>query len=179
VGIDAFRALSQERALVARLSDLLKSNRDGLEEKISNTIDELKLAQRKLATLQAEQLAQLIPSLVKKAEVVGQVRLAIANVGKLNSAEVLRNLTLQLRDAMQNDAAVGAIFAEVSDKPMVVIAVTKQAQNLGAKAGQLVRTASAVLGGGGGGKDDTAQGGGVDIGKIDEAIAAIRSELSN
>ena len=178
VGMDAFRALSQERALVARLSDLFKSNRDGLEEKITNTIDELKLAQRKLATLQAEQLAKLIPSLVQKAEGVGQVRLAIANVGKLNSAEELRNLTLQLRDAMQNDAAVGAIFAEVSDKPMVVIAVTKQAQNLGAKAGQLVRTASAVLGGGGGGKDDTAQGGGVDIGKIDEAIAAIRSELS-
>jgi alanyl-tRNA synthetase len=70
------------------------------------------------------------------------------------------------------------LFAEIDGKPMVVIALTKLAQNLGAKAGALVKLASSVLGGGGGGKDDTAQGGGSDISKIDEAISAIRGELA-
>jgi alanyl-tRNA synthetase len=34
-----------------------------------------------------------------------------------------------------------------------------------------------VLGGGGGGKDDLAQGGGSDISKINDAVAAIRGAL--
>ncbi len=61
---------------------------------------------------------------------------------------------------------------------MVVIALTKQAQISGSKAGVLVKVASSVLGGGGGGKDDTAQGGGTELHKIDDAIAAIRGELT-
>jgi alanyl-tRNA synthetase len=178
VGIEAFRALANERALVSRLSELFKSNRDGLEERIINTVDELKTAQRKLSALQAQQLATMLPSIVSSAENVGQVRLAIANVGTLGAADELRALTLQLRDLLQNDAAVAVLFAEIDSKPMVVIALTKKAQNLGAKAGALVKLASAVLGGGGGGKDDTAQGGGSDISKIDEAISAIRGELA-
>lgn len=178
VGIDAFRAFAKERALVARLSDLVKSNRENLEEKINATFEELKAAQRKLSALQAEQLATLLPSLVSGSETIGKVRLVASNIGTLGNVDELRTLTLQLRDQLQNDAAVAALFADVAGKPMLVVAVTKQAQVAGVKAGTLVRTASAVLGGGGGGKDDTAQGGGSDLSKIEAALAAIRSELS-
>lgn len=178
VGMEAFRSLAKERALVSRITDAFKSNREGLEERILATLEELKSAQRRLSALQAEQLASLIPGLIEEAENVGQVRLAAANLGKLDSVEELRALTLQLRDKLQNDSAVAALFAEISGKPMVVVAVTKQAQTVGAKAGQLVKIASSVLGGGGGGKDDTAQGGGSDVAKIDPAIVAIRSELA-
>jgi alanyl-tRNA synthetase len=178
VGIEAFRALANERALVARLSEMLKSNRDLLEERISATVEELKTAQRKLATLQAAQLATQIPSLIASAETIGQAQLVAANVGALGSLDELRSLTLQLRDQMQNDAAVAALFAEINDKPMLVVALTKQAQVAGHKAGALVKVASGILGGGGGGKDDTAQGGGIDSSKIQTAISAIRSELA-
>jgi alanyl-tRNA synthetase len=178
VGIEAFRALAIERALVSRLTEIFKSNRDGLEDRIVATVDELKQAQRKLASLQAEQLAGMIPNLVASAESVGQVRLAIKNVGVLGAVDELRSLALQLRDKMQNDSAVAALFAEISGKPMLVVAVTKQAQAVGARAGVLVKVASSILGGGGGGKDDTAQGGGTDVSQIQNAIAAIRSELA-
>jgi alanyl-tRNA synthetase len=178
VGIDAFRALAAERALVSRLSDLFKSNRDGLEERISATVEDLKLAQRKLAGLQAEQLKSLIPNIVENAESIGQYRVAVQNVGSLGGVDELRTLTLQLRDHMQNGAAIAALFAEIDLKPMLVVAITKKAQDSGVKAGLLVKTASVILGGGGGGKDDTAQGGGSDLGKINAAINAIRSELA-
>lgn len=178
VGIEAFRALANERALVSRLSDLLKSNRDSLEERISSTIEDLKNAQRKLAAIQADQLASLIPKLIADAEVIGQARAVLANVGILDSVDELRSLTLQLRDHLQNDSAVAALFAEIGGKPMLVIAITKQAQVAGFKAGALVKVASAILGGGGGGKDDTAQGGGTDSNKISAAMDAVRSELA-
>ena len=178
VGIEAFRALANERALVSRLAEVFKSNRDGLEDRIVATVEELKQAQRRLSALQAEQLATMIPSLVANAETIGQVRLAISNVGSLGTVDELRTLTMQLRDHLQNDSAVAALFAEIAGKPMLVVALTKQAQVSGAKAGSLVKVASAILGGGGGGKDDTAQGGGSDVSKISAAIEAIRSELA-
>jgi alanyl-tRNA synthetase len=178
VGIDALRALSAERALVARLVEMAKSPKENLEEKLLSTFEELKVAQRKLAALQAEQLATLIPAMVAKAETVGETRFASQSVGELSSVDELRNLTVQLRDHLQNDASVSALFAIVASKPMVVVAISRQAEAAGVKAGNLVRVASTVLGGGGGGKNDIAQGGGQFADKIDAAISAIRKELS-
>ncbi len=116
VGIDAFRALAKERALVSKISELFKTNRENLEERILSTVEDLKNAQRKLAALQAQQLATVLPSIVASSETVGQVRLAAANVGELSSADELRTLTLQLRDLLQNDSAVAALFASIDEK---------------------------------------------------------------
>ena len=60
---------------------------------------------------------------------------------------------------------------------MLVVAITKPAEQLGAHAGNLVKLASSVLGGGGGGKPDIAQGGGVDTSKVDAAIEAMELSL--
>ena len=178
VGIEALRALSAERALVNRLTELTKTNRENIEEKLAASIEELRAAQRKLASLQSAALAERLPEVLAKTVTAGSTKFASANFGVLENVDDLRNLSVQLRDLMQNDNAVAAIFAEINEKPMVVIAATKEAQAAGVKAGALVRVASAVLGGGGGGKDDIAQGGGSDLSKIDQAITAIRNELA-
>ena len=49
----------------------------------------------------------------------------------------------------------------------------KEAVARGVKAGDLVRTVSAVCGGKGGGKPDSAMGGGTDLLKVDDALAAV------
>jgi len=51
-------------------------------------------------------------------------------------------------------------------------------RTLGIKAGALVKAASVILGGGGGGKDDFAQGGGVELTKIDAAFIAIKELIA-
>lgn len=178
VGIEAFRALTRERALLTRLAELAKSPRELIEEKFLATLEELKLAQKKLMSLQAESLRALIPQLIASSEFVSEVQLVASNVGELQSVDELRNLTVQLRDQLQNAVAVAALFALVDQKPMVVIAATKEAQARGIKAGELVRAASTALGGGGGGKPDIAQGGGSQPNKVSEAIAAIRSAIA-
>ena len=177
VGIEAFRALSTERALVGRLSEILKSPKDSLEDRLISTVDELKTAQRKLAQYQSAELATKVPALVAAAATVAGFKLVAENFGVLDSVDDLRSLATQVRDRFGSDSAVAAIFGQVSDKPMVVVATTKAAQSSGAKAGALVRAASAVLGGGGGGKDDIAQGGGSDSSKIPDAISAIKAAL--
>ncbi|WP_138316322.1 alanine--tRNA ligase [Rhodoluna limnophila] len=178
VGIEAFRSLASERALVARLTDALKTPKENLEEKLASAIDELKAAQRKIASLQAGQLAEQIPALIESAERIAGTSFISADLGQLGSVDDLRTLATKIRDKVNGSSSVIALFGEVSDKPMLVVATTESARTAGHKAGALVRAASAVLGGGGGGKDDLAQGGGADSSKISEAIAAIRGALN-
>jgi alanyl-tRNA synthetase len=177
VGMEAFRSLATERALVARLGDALKSPKAEIEERLMATIEELKLAQRKLSQMQAAQLATRIPEFTSAAITVGSTKLVEANLGEVGSADDLRGLATQIREQLTAESAVVALFGVVAEKPMVLIATTEAARAAGHKAGNLVRTASQVLGGGGGGKDDLAQGGGADSSKIGEAQAAVRGAL--
>ena len=177
VGIEAFRALATERALVARLGDLFKTPKEQLEERIAATVEELKVAQRKLAALQTASLATRIPGLIAEAKSVGGNKLVAANLGQLESVDDIRTIAMQIRERA-GAASVAAIFGEVGGKPMLVVAVGVEAQQNGVKAGALVKAASAVLGGGGGGKDDIAQGGGTNLSAIDSAIDAIAGAIA-
>jgi alanyl-tRNA synthetase len=178
VGIEAFRAFAAERALVSRLTEALKSPKEQLEERLVSTIEELKVAQRKLASLQAGQLATRIPEFVAAAQLVGSSKFIVAEIGEVGSVDDLRTLATSIREKVSGENAISAVFGIIDTKPMLVIATTDTARTSGAKAGVLVRAASAVLGGGGGGKDDIAQGGGSDASKIAAAIAAVKEALS-
>jgi alanyl-tRNA synthetase len=178
VGIEAFRSLAQERAIIARLTDSFKVSKDSLEERIAGLSEDLKSTQKKLAAFEAERLAQRIPELISaNSTSVGSYKLISSNLGELASIDDVRSIVTQIRDRVQAEAAVIAILAVVNEKPAVVIATTEGARSAGAKAGLLVREASTVLGGGGGGKDDIAQGGGQNVAAINDALSAIAKAL--
>ena len=178
VGIEAFRAFAAERALVSRLTEVLKSPKENLEERLVSTIEELKTAQRKLASLQAGQLATKIPSMIEEAQQISGTKFISANLGELGSVDDLRTLATSIREKVSTQNALAAIFGSIDGKPMLVVATTEAARASGHKAGVLVRVASAVLGGGGGGKDDLAQGGGSDPSKIEAAVSSIKEALN-
>jgi alanyl-tRNA synthetase len=73
---------------------------------------------------------------------------------------------------------VVALASISAGKPIVVVATSDLARAKGVKAGALVKAASSVLGGGGGGKDDFAQGGGINISEIPNALLAIEKALT-
>jgi alanyl-tRNA synthetase len=177
VGIDAFRAFAAERALIGRLYEATKAPKGALEDKLNQTIAELRDAQRRLAQYQAAELASRVPAMVANASTAGCHKLVAENIGAVESVDELRSLATQVRDRFGEECGIAAIFGDVSGKPMVVVAANMASQAGGAKAGALVRVASTVLGGGGGGKDDIAQGGGSDLGRIAEAIVAVKAAL--
>jgi alanyl-tRNA synthetase len=148
-----------------------------LEEKLAATFDELKTLQRKLAQIEEAALLGKVPHWLSTATSFGAFRVVVAELGVQESAEPLRNVAGQLR-AELGAAAVVIVTAVVGDKPAILIATGEGARTAGAKAGELVRQASSILGGGGGGKDDMAQGGGVDASKLPDAVEAIKKALS-
>jgi alanyl-tRNA synthetase len=176
VGIEAFRSLALERALVSRLADLAKVPVGSLEDKLIATFDELRSVQKRLASFEQQAQANKVPQWLASAKTIGSNRVVFAEVGELDSAEPLRGIATQLRQELGTESVV-FVSAVIADKPAILVACGEGARARGVKAGALVKLASSILGGGGGGKDDLAQGGGTDVSALPAAISAIEKEL--
>ena len=177
VGMEALRSLTQERVLLHKIAEQLKSTPVSASEKLEALLLEVKDMQRQLAVVQSQKLAGLVPELLKSVATSGNYKVLAREIENVTSSDALRDLTLKLRDELSGSSAVVALAAVIEGKPVVIVAANQDAQDKGAKAGDLVRLASQILGGGGGGKADMAQGGGSDASKIAEALLAITESL--
>lgn len=178
VGLDAFKHFAAERTLVNQLTEMLKVPADQVPDRISSTLTKLKETEKELERLKAEQLRAQAGQLLESAVDAGGVSVLIHHAGEA-AGDDLRQLVTDLRGRFGDRAAVVAVAAESKGRPVVVIGTTEAARTEGLRAGDLVKTATGVLGGGGGGKPDLAQGGGQDAGKIDEALAAVTAAVQN
>ncbi len=178
VGIEAFRNFAVERAIVQQLTSGLKVPRLELVERVSDLSAQLKAAEKKIAQLEAAKLGERLPELLAGAEQIGALKVVLASVGAVGSADDIRSLVQQLRERLASEAAIVVLAGDAGGKPVVIAATTPAARESGAKAGALAKLGAQVLGGGGGGKDDLAQGGGTDPAKIGDALAEIRRSLA-
>jgi alanyl-tRNA synthetase len=176
VGIEAFRSLATERALVSRLADFVKVPTAGLEFRIGQIVEELKATQKRLAVSEQAELSKRIPDWIADAKQIGSTRLVFADAGQQLDAENLRGLATSIRTQSGEDSVV-VVVAIVDSKISLVVAAGNSAISAGNKAGDLVKLASAILGGGGGGKPDLAQGGGSEVSLITEALIAIEKAI--
>ena len=76
-----------------------------------------------------------------------------------------------LRDKQPN---VVAVLSAVNDGKITFLAVCgKEAVSKGVKAGDIIKNVTTICGGKGGGKPDSAMGGGTNVLKVDDALAAV------
>ena len=177
VGLEAFKDLAAERAIVSELTASLKTPRENLPERIAELVSSLKAAEKRIAEYESAALLERVPALVANARRTGALTALVENVGTLNSGDDLRALVTTARGRLGSDSTVVALAAIVAGKPAVIVATNDAARAVGVKAGALAKLAAGILGGGGGGKDDLAQGGGSDVDSIGRALDAISSAL--
>ncbi|MBT2512712.1 alanine--tRNA ligase [Arthrobacter sp. ISL-30] len=173
VGLDAFRHLAAERALVTELTEMLKVPSGQLADRIAATLNKLRATEKELERLRKEQLTAAAASIAGTAKDAAGVRVVAHDAGQVSGADDIRALALDLRNRLGSEASVVAVAGVSNDRPIVLVATNEAAREAGVKAGALVRLAAGLLGGGGGGKDDVAQGGGTDAAKVPQALAAI------
>ena len=177
VGTDAYSFLAKEHIILNSLTQIVKGSRvEELPERISELISSLKSAEKELGEFKSAQAIASTHLLVDKFEIVGSIRLLATQVQSDLSHDDLRAMALNLRN--QKDNSVIALLSNQNERTTLVVAVSAAANALGAKAGELVKIGSAILGGGGGGKDDYAQGGGTESANINEAIGKIRATVA-
>ena len=177
VGLDAFRSLAAERAIVSQLTSSLKAPREQLPARIAELQANLKAAEKKIAAFEAKALGDRLPALAGAATRVGDTLVVAESLGVAASADDVRSLALQVRERLGSDASVVALGAVVNDRPVVIVATNDTARAAGVKAGVLAKGAAGVLGGGGGGRDDVAQGGGTDASALPAALNAVKDAL--
>lgn len=178
VGFDAFKALSAEALIVQQLQDSLKVPKEEIANRVSQALEQLKIAEKRLASITLESLRSQIPEIVKTAKPVGKFEFLHYAIKENVAVEQVRDLTTSLMQALENKNSVVAVSATIDEKVTLIVATSSKARELGASSGALVKVASTVLGGGGGGKDNIAQGGGPLTSKLKEAISAIEKDLS-
>ena len=92
------------------------------------------------------------------------------------TADDMRKLGDFLRDKAAN---VVALIAAVNDGKITFLATCgKEAVAKGVKAGDIIKTIAPICGGKGGGKPDSAMGGGSDLSKLNDALAALEGFVS-
>ena len=178
VGVDAYDFLAREHILLNSLTDIVKGARvEELPERISEMLSKMKSIEKELASFKSAQALASVKEFEKNFERLGNVDVLVTQVADEVSGDDLRQMVLELRN--RRPEAVVALLSVVSGRVVLVVATNESARAKGAKAGELVKLGSKVLGGGGGGKDDFAQGGGTLVPQISQAIAELKASLSN
>jgi alanyl-tRNA synthetase len=178
VGLDSFRHLAKERALMAGLASSLKVPSDEVPARVANLVERLRAAEKEVDRMRLANARAAAANAAAGAEQIGKVRVVAQRMAGPMSAADLRTLVGDIRGKLGSDPAVVALIAEGdNDSVPFVVAVNPAAQDLGLRATELVKPLGAAVNGRGGGKADLAQGSGKGAAGIDAALAALRAEI--
>jgi len=170
VGLDAFRYLAREHVLVGQLSELFRVPADELPDRVRQTVERLRSAEKELEKLRGAAALSGASELADKARDVSGVAFVAAAPDGLSAGD-LRGLAQDVRSRLPADRPAAVLLASASDGKVALVAATNApARARGVSAAALLSAAAEAVGGRGGGRDDMAQGGGSDPAGIPAAF---------
>jgi len=178
VGLDSYRYLAKERALLAGVASSLKVPSDEVPARVEQLVERLKVAEKELERTKVAAVLAAAGKYVDEAERVGRVLLVAAAAPQGVAAADLRTLATDVRGRFGGEPAVVVLLGDADGKVPFVVAVNKPAQELGFKAGELVSAFGPSISGRGGGKPEMAQGAGTDPAGIPAGLAAVRARVA-
>ncbi|GAA1903359.1 alanine--tRNA ligase [Williamsia serinedens] len=174
VGLDSYRHLARERALLAAVSSTLKVPGEEVPDRVATLVERLRDAEKSLEKLKADAARASAASVLDDAERIGDTLVVAARLADGLSGGDLRALATDLRARLGSQAGIVALFSVTDGKVPFVVALTGAARDAGLSAGAIVGDVAPTVGGRGGGKPDLAQGSGTDPDGIATALARVR-----
>ena len=158
------------RTTLLKAAQFFKTAPGGILERMEQQANEMKELRQALEKFKAEASLGEARQVMASAKTVGGLHIITGTRQNLD-ANALRAMGDFMRD---KDPNVVAVLASINGEKVSFLAVCgKEAVAKGIKAGDLVKSVSAVCGGKGGGKPDSAMGGGTDLLKVDDALATV------
>ncbi len=168
-GLQTLRQLREDEDAIAAVAALFKASPGDLQARVEQQTAELRETRRLLQQYKDKESAGGADSMLKSAKELDGLRVLTVKVD--GDANALRKLGDALRD---KDSGVVAVMAAVNgDKITFQCVCGKDAVARGLRAGDIIKSITAIAGGKGGGKPDSAMGGGNDVSKLDAALAAV------
>ena len=171
----SLQGMERSQGVLHKAAQFLKTAPAGLLERMEQQANEMKQLRQALEKLKAEASLGEAKQFLASAKTVGGLHVITTTRTGMDTA-AMRTMGDFLRD---KDPGVVAVIASINGEKVSFLAVCgKEAVARGIKAGDLVRSVSAVCGGKGGGKPDSAMGGGTELLKVDDALAAVDDFVS-
>ena len=162
--------IKSEGSVASGVAQMLKTTQAELESKLEAQIGELKDIKAKLEKFKEEASLGEARSFLTAAKTVGSLKVITAQRDGMDP-NAMRKLGDFLRD---KEPGVVGVLASVHDGKVTLLAVCgKDAVAKGVKAGDIIKAIAPICGGKGGGKPDSAMGGGTEVSKVDDALAAV------
>ena len=158
------------RNTLLKAAQFFKTAPNTILERMEQQANEMKELRQTLEKFKAEASLGEARQVMASAKTVGGLHIITGTRQNLD-ANALRAMGDFMRD---KDPSVVAVLASINGEKVSFLAVCgKEAVAKGIKAGDLVKSVSAVCGGKGGGKPDSAMGGGTDLLRVDDALATV------
>ncbi len=172
---NALNWVADNDALLSRLSDSVKSNKEQLELRVQQMVVRNRELEKELQKLKGKLAGQSGLDLASKAIKVDGVNVLAQN---LDGADVktLREAMDQLKNKLGSAAIV---LATVEDSKVRLVAGVTKDQTKRLHAGKLVNFVAEQVGGKGGGRPDMAQAGGTEPEKLNAALSQVAEWVQN
>jgi alanyl-tRNA synthetase len=167
-GRAAAERIRRHEDALAGIGAMLRAQPGEIGARIEALQEEADTLRRKLQALERAAARDEAADLITQARSIDGVSVLAARVAADNT-DYLRELGDGLKSKL--GSAVILLGADIAGRPAFVAMSTPDVAKR-VPAGEIVRAASQASGGGGGGRPELAQGGGTDLSKLDDAIAA-------
>ncbi|WPP01255.1 alanine--tRNA ligase [Pseudomonas sp. HR96] len=166
-GANALAYLNAGEDQLKEAAQLVKGSRENLIDKLSAVLERNRALEKQLEQLQAKAASAAGDDLSAAAVEVMGVKVLASRLDGVDGKGLLA-----LVDQLKNKLGNGVILlGGVHEEKVVLVAGVTKELTARLKAGDLMKQAAAAVGGKGGGRPDMAQGGGVDAGALDAALA--------
>ena len=169
-GKQTLEELRSGQEKLIRAAQLLKTTSKELESRIGGMLSEMKEIKSQLEKFKEQASLGEARTFLTSAKEVKGLKLVTAQRDGMD-ANALRKLGDFLRD---KEPKIVGVLASVNEGKVTLLAVCgKEAVASGIKAGDIIKAIAPICGGKGGGKPDSAMGGGTEVSKVDDALAAV------
>ena len=174
-GKASLETMNRNQDLIFQAAAALKAKPGELRERAEAVMNDVKQLNQLVERFKAREAVSEAERFLFAAHDVGGLKVLTATVPEAD-ADRLRKMGDFLRD---KDPSVAAVLATVNGEKITFLAVCgKDAVAKGVKAGDIIKAITPICGGKGGGKPDSAMGGGSDVVKLDNALAAVDDFVS-
>lgn len=171
IGIPAVKAVQKNEELLLKVADMLSAPLEKLDrtvERLTKDLKEANAEKRKLIKELAEHESTGLTNATEETQEINGIKLVKRNFKE--EIDVNRMVQTANEIIKRDEVTVTLFYGSDGKNARIVVMAGKKAIEKGVDAGRIVREASAVIGGGGGGKPNFAQGGGISVEKLPEAI---------
>lgn len=174
-GAEILNLINEKDETINKTAEILRTNPASLVSRAESVSEELKEQKHEIERLKSKLAQGATAGIADGAEEVDGIKVIAKLLDDGMDMNTMREVGDKVKESVSN--ALIVLASKAGGKVNLVSMATKDAVKNGAHAGRIISEVAKQLGGGGGGKPDSAQAGGKNPEKVNEALSGVKDIL--